>query len=203
MNRQRLAAAGCILGATLAGAAVQAQEVHKCTLNGQVTYQAKPCGASDVVVPIPSGPSDRELSEAKRDLGRQRYQAATGRLIAPPPRAYVAPPPPPAPPTPSGFIVQQQPQITTTTTTLIVLPSRSTAIIRTTKTTRTNAAPPLPPPANNCEKLNRENGAAVDRRDELKAPGELQSRQEMLANVQAQIDRLRDMAQASNRRLAR
>ena len=62
MNR-RDSRDACVLLATLwAAVAVQAQEVHKCTVNGQVTYQAKPC---------PGGPFlDREAKRQCRDQGQ-------------------------------------------------------------------------------------------------------------------------------------
>ncbi len=190
MNR-RDSRDACVLLATLwATVAVQAQEVHKCTINGQVTYQAKPCPAGDIVLPTVPTPSDQELREARGDLSRQRWQAATGRLYQP---VHAAPPPPPPPPPPPS---------NTSTTTIIVLPSNNSGAVivrRTTHSSTTNAPPP--PPANNCEKLNRDIGEATERRDQLKAPSELTTRADALARTEGDVARIRDLAQASNCKL--
>ena len=150
--------------------------MHKCTIDGAVAYQAKPCPSGDVVLQAPAAPSDQEERQARSDLSRQRYQAATGRLMRP---AYVPPPPPPS---------------TTTTTTIIVMPNAGnrTVIIR------ENRRAPAPPPLNNCEKLNRENMDAVDRRNQLRAPSELASHAELLGKAEAEVSRIEQLAAASN-----
>ena len=81
------------LAALFAAVAAQAQEVHKCTVNGAVTYQSTPCPAGDVVLPSVATPSDQEMRQARVDQNRQRYQAATGQYQRP----IVVPPPPPPP----------------------------------------------------------------------------------------------------------
>ncbi len=187
MNHRMLAAACCIVGTALGAPAAWAQDVHKCTVGGQVQYQARPCAGSDVVVQTPATPSAQEMRDANDDLRRQRWEAATGRLLPRPPQR-VAPP---------SF--QQQPQTastTTTTTTIIVNSATSHSVIH--STTRTvqpgtsSQSLALPPPRNNCEKLNRDNDEALSRRDELSAPSELASRQQRLADVQAQLTRIRE-----------
>ena len=50
MNRRDSRDACVLLAALWAAVATQAQEVHKCTVNGQVSYQAKPCAPGDVVL---------------------------------------------------------------------------------------------------------------------------------------------------------
>ena len=62
------------LAALFATAAVHAQEVHKCTVNGAVTYQAKPCATGDVVLPVAPTPSEQETRQAQEDLQRQQRQ---------------------------------------------------------------------------------------------------------------------------------
>lgn len=179
MNVRDTRTCGVVLAALFAAVAAQAQEVHKCTVNGAVTYQSKPCPSGDVVLPTTPVPSDQELRQARADQSRQRYQAATGRLMD---RTVVAPPPPPAQPS-------------TTETTIYVLPSRGRAyVVR--QTTRTPAPPP--PPLSNCEKLNRDNTEAVDKRDQLKAPSELASHAELLQKAENEVTRYRQLAQASN-----
>jgi hypothetical protein len=93
----RLAASAMLLAA----AAAHAQDVHKCTVNGAVTYQAQPCPSGDVVLQAPPTPSDQEVNQARGDLQRQRFQAATGWIVPPrivrPPR--LNPRQPPASPT--------------------------------------------------------------------------------------------------------
>jgi len=169
------------LAALFAAVAAQAQEVHKCTVNGAVTYQSTPCPAGDVVLPTVATPSDQEMRQARVDQNRQRYQAATGQYLRP----IVVPPPPPPP------------SNTTTTTTIVVLPGSTggrSMIIRQT----THGTPPPAKPLTNCEKLNRDNIDAVDRRDQLKAPSELASHAELLAKAEAEVTRISQLAMASN-----
>ncbi|HEY8975719.1 MAG TPA: DUF4124 domain-containing protein, partial [Burkholderiaceae bacterium] len=53
------------LAALFATVAVHAQEVHKCTVNGTVTYQARPCATGDVVLPPAPMPSDQDTRQAQ------------------------------------------------------------------------------------------------------------------------------------------
>ena len=184
-------AIGAMLAALFGAASAQAQDVHKCTINGAVSYQSTPCPSGDVVLQTPPTPSDQEQRQARSDLSRQRVQAATGWIMRP----TVVPPPPPPPPPPSPG--------TTTTTTIIVLPenaAKRTVIIRQTR----NAVPAPPPkPLNNCEKLNRDNDEAQDRRTQLRAPSELASHDDLLKKAEADVARVAQLATASNCHLKR
>ena len=176
----------------MAAMQAQAQEVHKCTVNGAVTYQAKPCPAGDVVLPTAPAPSDQETRQAQADLQRQRRQAVTGGLY----RQYVVPPPPPPPPPPPS----------STTTIIVVDGDSADAIIIRRKhakkaSSTSTSMPPPPPPLNNCEKLNRDNAEATDRRDQLRAPSEVASHDQMLQKAEADIARIQQLASASNCRL--
>ena len=179
------------LAALFATAAVHAQEVHKCTVNGAVTYQARPCATGDVVLPAAPTPSEQETRQAQEDLRRQHRQASSGWIYR---QTLVPPPPPPPPPPPS-------------TTTIIVLPGDSAdAIIIRRKhpkhaSTATTAWTPPPPPLNNCEKLNRDNAEAADRVQQLRAPSELASHDELLQKAQADVARIQQLATAGNCRL--
>jgi len=193
MNRRESRGALALLAALMAGAAAQAQEVHKCTGNGQVTYQAKPCPAGDTLLPSAAAPSEQEVRDARNDLARQRYHAATGRVLAPSIRLVAAAPVPPPP----------SPTVTTTTTTVITaLPAnvtvQRTLIVRQTSTTTRT---PAPPPLTNCDQLNRDNTDALARREELKAPSEVATREEMLRKAEESLLRVQQLAQASNCRL--
>ncbi len=190
MNARERRASGLVLAGLFAAAAAHAQEVHKCTVNGSVTYQAKPCPSGDVVLPTAPTPTDQDIRQAQADRSRQHWQAATGIILH---RQIVPPPPPPPPPV----------QSTTTQTTVIVIPSsngRNGYVIR--ETTRTPPAPP-PPPLNNCEKLSRDNVAAVDKRDQLKAPSDLASHAQMLQSAEDEVTRIQQLATASNCKLGR
>ncbi|MBC7663642.1 MAG: hypothetical protein H7276_07570 [Caulobacter sp.] len=178
-------AIGLVLAALFAATAAQAQEVHKCNVNGAVTYQSTPCPAADLLLPTAPTPSDQELRQARVDQSRQRWQAATGVLMRP---TYVPPPPPP----PSGD--------STTTTTIVVLPSagHNGMVIRQT----THGYTPPAKPLSNCEKLNRDSTDAIDRRDQLRAPSELASHAEMLQKAESEVLRLQQLAMASNCKLA-
>ena len=184
-NGREPRAAGLALAALFAATAAQGQEVHKCNVNGAVTYQSTPCPAADVVLPTAPTPSEQELRQARADQSRQRWQAATGVILRP---TYVPPPPPP----PSGD--------STTTTTIVVLPSagHNGMVIRQTA----HGAPPSSRPLTNCEKLNRDSTDAVDRRDQLRAPSELASHAEMLRKAESEVLRLQQLAMASNCKLA-
>ena len=67
--------AGVALAALSVALAAHAQEVHKCTAAGAVSYQAKACPQGDVVLPPPPTPSDEEMRQARDDLSHQRFQA--------------------------------------------------------------------------------------------------------------------------------
>ncbi len=186
MNRLDARAACVLLGALCVPVCAHAQDVHKCMANGQASYQSGPCPTSDVVLQSAPTPSDQETRQARGELSRQRFQAATGTLSRP----VYAPPPSPSP-------------SPVTTTTVVVMPSsgRGAVIIRQTTTGSTSLASQKP--LTNCEKLNRDNGEARDRRDQLRAPGELASRQEMLQKAEADVTHIQQMSAASNCRLAR
>jgi hypothetical protein len=183
------------LAALFATVAVHAQEVHKCTVNGAVTYQARPCASGDMVLPTAPTPSDQETRQALADLQRQRRQAATGWIW----RQSVVPPPPPPSPPPAP----------PSSTTIIVLPddAADAIIIRrkhkraTSTSTSTSTGTPPPPPLNNCEKLNRDNAEAADRLQQLRAPSELASHDQLLQKAQADVARIQQLAAASNCRL--
>ncbi len=179
---------GAMLAALFAAAAAQAQDVHKCTINGAVTYQSTPCPAGDVVLPTTPTPSDQELRQARADQSRQRFEAATGHIY----RQTVVPPPPPPPPPPA----------VSTTTTIFVVPGAGGNGVIVRRTTQT--AQPAPPakPLNNCEKLNRDSAEAIDRRDQLRTPSDLASHAERLQKAESEVTRLQQLATASNCRLA-
>lgn len=63
------------LAAALASGASQAQTVHKCTVDGKVTYTEQPCqsGAGSVIA-VPDAPPPNP--EAAADLKRMRKEAA-------------------------------------------------------------------------------------------------------------------------------
>jgi hypothetical protein len=184
------------VAALFAAAGVQAQDVHKCTINGQVHYQALPCPSGDVVLPSAPMPSEQEQRQAKTDLSRQRNQAASGRIYRP---VYVPPPPapPPAPP--------QVMAGSTTTTITIPEPGHGPVVVR--QTTSAPSPQPLGPPnqkpLSNCEKLNRDNVELQDRRDQLRAPGELATRRDLLQKAEADLAHVQEMARASTCKLAR
>ena len=187
MNGRERRAIGVALAVLCGAGAAQAQDVHKCTVNGAVTYQSTPCPASDVVLPAAPTPSDQESRQARVDLSRQRMQAASGRILHP----IVAPPPPPPPPPVANV---------TTTTTIVMQGTGRSLTIRQTRT-----GPALPParPLNNCEKLNQDNDEAQDRRAQLRAPSELASHDELLHKADADVARIAQLAAASNCHLKR
>lgn len=190
MNRTDSRAACVALASLWTAIGAHAQDVHKCAVNGQVSYQSTPCPASDVVLQAAPAPSEQESRQARIDLSRQRFQAATGTLSRP---VYASPPPPPPPP----------PIPAVTTTTLIVMPSagRGAVVIR--QTVRGSPSSAYQKPLTNCEKLNRDNNEAQDRREQLRTPGELASRQEMLQKAEADLTHIQQMSVASNCRLMR
>jgi len=196
MSRPDARAAWTALAALWATTGAQAQDVHKCMVNGQVVYQAQSCAGADTVLPQAPTPSDQESRQARNELSRQRMQAATGRLYRP---AYVPPPPPPPPPP-----VFLPPSTTTTTITVVPESGKGSVTIRQTTHTpgRVVYSPPQKP-LTNCEKLDRDNGELIDRRDQLRAPGELASREEMLRKAEADLAHVKDMARAGNCRLTR
>jgi hypothetical protein len=168
--------AGVALAALCCAAAASAQEVHKCTINGAVSYQPTPCPQGDVVLQPPPRPSDQEILQARVDQSRQHFQAATGRIARP---IRVAPPPPPPPP-----IV---------TTTIVVLPSNtySTVIIR-----QRRAAPARP--LTNCEQLNRDNEQALANREQARAATDLPSQAALVKNADTNVARIVQLATAGN-----
>ena len=182
MNAREMRASGLALAGLFAAVAAPAQEVHKCTINGSVTYQAKPCPSGDVVLPTAPVPSDQDQQQAKADLRRQRYQAATGRILD---RQIVPPPPPP-------------PTTSTTQTTVYVLPGSNgqTYVVR--QTTRTPGAPAPTKAQSNCDKLNSDYAAAVEKRQQLLAPSELTNHAQILQAAEDDVTRIRQLAQASN-----
>ncbi|HEY8974381.1 MAG TPA: hypothetical protein VIN75_09200, partial [Burkholderiaceae bacterium] len=95
------------------------------------------------------------------------------------------------------------------TTTIIVLPgdSADAAIIRrkharhaSSSSTTSDWTPP-PPPKDNCEKLNRDYAEATDRHDQLRGPSELTTRDQLLKKAGDDMERIRQLASASNCRL--
>ena len=176
MNGRESRAIGVALAALFGAVAAQAQDVHKCTINGAVSYQATPCPSGDVVLQAPPTPSEQETRQARSDLNRQRFQASTGWIMHP---VTVPPPPPPA--------------VTTTTTTTII--TKRGVIIR-----QTRSGPPAPPPKplTNCEKLNQDNEEAQSRREQLRTPSELASHAELLQKAESDVSRIAQLATASN-----
>jgi hypothetical protein len=181
MNRRDRRRVSVLLATLWTAVAAQAQEVHKCTINGQVTYQAKPCPAGDAVLSTAPTPSDRELREAKSDLYRQRLQAATGHIYEP-----VHPTPPP-------------PSVQTTTTYTVQQTTRDTYVI--TRRSHAVGTPPAPAAPTNCEKLNHDSASAKLRRDQLRSPSDLRNRQEQLQRAEDDLARVQQLAQASNCKL--
>jgi hypothetical protein len=165
-----------MLAALFATAAVQAQEVHKCTVDGAVTYQAKPCASGDVVLPPAPTPSEQETRQAQAELQRQRRQAAAGWLYRPSslPSMYTGPAN-----DWSGAVVAN--------------PGLRSPLRTTSRAT----------PLNNCEQLDRDIVEATDRRDQLRGPSELTSREELLKKAESDIARTRQLATAGNCRLSR
>jgi hypothetical protein len=177
----RSAWAGLVVASAASGAA--GQNVHKCVVNGQATYQATPCAGDDNVVPMTSGPSEQEVRAARAQALNQRFEAATGRL-----HTFV--PPPPSPP-------QATPPATVTITSVRTrVGSRE---VTTTTVTRT----PAPGSAqSNCTSLDE---AMADARAKLEAAqghADLAARPEIARKAQADIDRVRQQAAASDCKLA-
>jgi hypothetical protein len=83
LNRIPRAIATCLALAACLGAAsaALAQEVHKCTQGGHVTYQATPCPGDDKVLPIRGGPDVEDVEAARQ---RAATQKARAREAAPP-----------------------------------------------------------------------------------------------------------------------
>ena len=52
-----------------------AQEVHKCTQGGHVTYQATPCPGDDKVLPIHAGPDAGDVEAARQRAAAQKTRA--------------------------------------------------------------------------------------------------------------------------------
>lgn len=176
----------CVALAVLACAGVaRAQEVHKCTVNGAVTYQPTPCPQGDVVLEAPPMPSDQEIRQARANQSRQSYQAGYGRLVRP----YRVPPPPPPPPT-----------IVTTTTTVVYFPDDlyPALIIR---QQQRAAAARLAKPLSNCEQLNVDYDNAIERRDLLRLPDERAAHPDLLKGAEDDVARVAQLAKAGYCRL--
>jgi hypothetical protein len=171
--------AGVALAAMFCAVAAPAQEVHKCTINGAVSYQATPCPQGDVVLQPSPTPSDQEIRQARVDQSREHFQAATGRIMRP---VRVAPPPPPPPPP---------------VRTIVVVPADpySPIIIQ----QRVGATRPL----TNCELLDRDNEQALANRDQAQAASDLATHSELLKNAQANVARIVQLAAAGNCHLKR
>ncbi len=193
MKRCDPRAAGVALAVLAATAVVQAQEVHKCTLNGAVTYQAMPCPSGDVVLQAPPTPSEQEARQARTDLSRQRFEAASGRVLRP---VYVTPRPAPPPPPPPPPVTTM-----TTTTTVVVDPYSPPVILRQTTSRTTSTLPQKP--MTNCERLDRDNAAALDRRELVRAATDLPAHAQALQQAEDDAARIRQLAAASNCPLTR
>jgi hypothetical protein len=59
-----------------------AQEVHKCTQDGHVTYQATPCPGADKVLPLTAGPGEGDVEAARQRAAAQKARAAEGAAPA-------------------------------------------------------------------------------------------------------------------------
>ena len=188
MKRGDPRAAGVALAALFAAASAQAQEVHKCIVNGTVNYQAMPCPSDDVVLQAPPTPSEQETRQARVDLSRQRFEAATGRILRP---AWVAPRPPPPPATVT----------VTTTTTTIIYPTAPAVIVQ--QTTSRSSRPVPSKPLTHCEKLDRDHAEAVDRREQIRVATDLPSHAQALQKSDDDVARIRQLAGAANCHLSR
>ena len=183
MNVSGARMAGAALAALFAAATAQAQEVHKCTVNGAVTYQPTPCPQGDVMLQTPPTPSDQEIRQARVDQSRQRYQAATGWIMRP---THVAPPPAPPPP----------PIVTTT---IVFFPNDlyPALIVRQQRAAAARSSRPL----TNCEQLNIDNENALERRDLLRLPDERAAHPDLLKDAEADVARVAQLAKAGYCRL--
>jgi hypothetical protein len=97
---QRIAILLLVLGAAMAPAAASAQTVHKCTVDGKITYTEIPCqGGQASVIAVPtapappeSGPVDLkrlkkeadalEAARHRKEAAEDRADAATNRVLA-------------------------------------------------------------------------------------------------------------------------
>ena len=168
--------AGVALAALSCMAAAHAQEVHKCTIDGAVSYQPTPCPQGDVVLQPPPTPSDQEILQARVDQSRQRFQAATSRIARP----IRVPPPPPPQPAP-------------VTTMIVVLPGNtySTVIIR-----QRRAVPAKP--LTNCEQLDRDNDQALANREQARAATDLPTQAALVKNADTDVARIVQLATAGH-----
>ena len=71
MNGRETRAIGVVLAALFGAVAAQAQDVHKCTINGAVSYQSTPCPSGDVVLQAPPTPSDEEMRQILAEQNAQ------------------------------------------------------------------------------------------------------------------------------------
>jgi hypothetical protein len=187
MNTSGTRMAGVALVALFAAASAQAQEVHKCTVNGAVTYQPTPCPQDDVMLEAPATPSDQEIRQARADQSRQHYQAASGWIMRP---TRVAPPRPAPPPPP--------PVVTTTTTIIFFAGDLYPAlIIRQQRAAAARSSRTL----TNCEQLNVDNENALERRDLLRLPDERAAHPDLLKDAEADVARVTQLAKAGYCRL--
>ena len=96
LNRIHLVCAASLALASFVGAATGAfaQEVHKCTQGGHVTYQATPCPGDDKVLPIHAGPDAEDVEAARQRAASQKSRARDAGAAAAgssPPAAASAP----------------------------------------------------------------------------------------------------------------
>ncbi len=177
--------AGIALAGLFWAAAAPAQEVHKCTVNGAVSYQPTPCPQGDVVLPPPPTPSDQEVSQARVDQSRQRFQAATGRIARP---MRVQPPPPPPPPPPPAVV----------STTIIVLPGDAAPTVIVQQRRVAVAARPARSarPLTHCEQLDRDHDQALANREQARAATDLPTQAALVKNADTNVARIVQLATA-------
>ena len=185
MNMSGTCMASVALLVLSVAASAQAQEVHKCTVNGAVTYQPMPCPQGDVMLETPATPSDQEIRQARANQSRQRYQAATGWVMRP---TRVAPPRPAPPP------------IVTTTTTIVYFAGDLYPALIIRQQQRAAAARPAKP-LSNCEQLNVDNDNAFERRDLLRLPDERAAHPDLLKGAEDDVARIAQLAKAGYCRL--
>jgi hypothetical protein len=78
----------------VAPAAASAEDVHKCVVDGQVSYQATPCFGVDKVLHLQGGPEDDQVAAAReraaKEKARAREGAASAGVVASTPAAPAA-----------------------------------------------------------------------------------------------------------------
>ena len=187
MDGMGLRLAGAALATLFAAGAALAREVHKCTINGAVSYQPTPCPQGDVVLQAPPTPSDQEIRQARSDQSRQRFEASSGRVMRP----YRMPSPPPAPPPPPPPMM---------TTTIIFFPNDLYPALIIRQQQRAAAARPARP-LTHCEQLNVDNDNALERRDLLRLPDERAAHPDLLKGAEDDVARIAQLAKAGYCRL--